>query len=144
MEGVIYVLESLSYKRGFLRSAAANLVLTDERLIVAHITPDVIKTTREWAGGGFGGYMTALSGGYRARYLEMEPGEIMKESPDNFSIPLREVSELRVRVGDVERGTPDEIELRGRKNLKFRGRTGTLNTKEIKRAFSKVGIMVRV
>lgn len=143
LEHILYVAENLSYKKGFLRSASANLVLTDERLIVAHITPDVIKMTREWAGGGFGGYMTALSGSYRDRYLEMEPEAIMKESPDNFSIPLREISEVRVKSGDIERETFDKIELRGRKNLKFTGRTGTLNVKEMREAFSKVGIRVK-
>ncbi len=53
MEKVLYVVPNVSYKKGFLSSAAVNLVITNERVIAAHITKETIAKGKVKGGGLF-------------------------------------------------------------------------------------------
>ncbi len=42
-EKVLYVIPNLEYHKGFLKSALVNLVVTDQRIIVAHVKKEMIQ-----------------------------------------------------------------------------------------------------
>ncbi|MCD6426605.1 MAG: hypothetical protein J7L03_00675, partial [Caldisericaceae bacterium] len=95
-EKVIGVIPNTSLKTGFLRSKRYTLVITDKRLIGALITKELMKKEaqkrREQAKKeGRGRFKQFLAGAitgfvFANRYLEMDPDEIEKENPANFSI----------------------------------------------------------
>ncbi len=131
-----------SYKKGFLSSAAVNLVITNERVIAAHITKETIAKGKEKAGG-ITGYLAGVTSGYSERYYEMEPGEILKESEGNFVIPMADIKEVKLKTGDYEGGKMDELEIKGRKSIKFKADPGSMNVKKIKEAFKAAGVKVK-
>ncbi|WP_297421752.1 hypothetical protein [Thermococcus sp.] len=142
MERVIYVVPNVSYKKGFLSSAAVNLVITDERVIAAHITKETIAKGKEKSRG-LGGYLAGVTSGYSERYYEMEPEEILRESGENFEVHMGEISEVKLKTGDNESGKMDELEIKGRKGLKFRANPGTMDVKKIKETFKAAGVKVK-
>lgn len=114
-EKVIGVIPNTSLKTGFLRSKRYTLVITDKRLIGALITKELMKKEtqkrREQAKKeGRGRFKQFLAGAitgfvFANRYLEMDPDEIEKENPANFSIYPADVINTRLREGMV---TEDE------------------------------------
>jgi len=142
MERVVYVVPNVSYKKGFLSSAAVNLVITNERVIAAHITKETIAKGKEKSRG-LRGYLAGVTSGYSERYYEMEPEEILKESGENFEVRMGEISEVKLKTGDNDSGKMDELEIKGKKGLKFRANPGALNMKKIKEAFKAAGVKVK-
>jgi len=126
----------------FLSSSAANLVITNERVIVVHITKETIAKGKEEARG-ITGYLAGISSGYSEGYYEMESSEILGESEENFVIPMADIKEVNLKRGDYESGKKDELEIKGRKNIKFKADPGSMNVKKIKDAFKAVGIKVK-
>ncbi len=141
MEKVLYVVPNASYKKGFLSSAAVNLVITNERVIAAHITKETIAKGKEKAGG-ITGYLAGLAG-YSERYYKMEPSEILEETEENFVIPMADIKEVKIKTGDYEGGKMDELEIKGRRSIKFKADPGSMNVKKIKEAFKAAGVKVK-
>ena len=142
MENVLYVVPRVSYKKGFLSSAAVNLVITNERVIAAHITKETIAKGKEEASG-ITGYLAGVASGYSERYYEMEPSEILEESEENFVIPMADIREVKLKTGDYDGGKMDELEIKGRKNINFKANPGSMSVKKIKEAFKAAGIKVK-
>ncbi|NJD98432.1 hypothetical protein E3E26_01275 [Thermococcus sp. LS1] len=142
MEKVLYVVPNVSYKKGFMSSAAVNLVITNERVIVAHITKETIAKGKEKASG-IPGYLAGVTSGYSGRYYEMEPSEILEESGENFVVLMADIKEVKLKTGDYDSGKMDELEIKGRKSLKFKAGPGSMNMKKIKEAFKVAGVKVK-
>ncbi len=142
MENVLYVVPNVSYKKGFLSSAAVNLVITNERVIAAHITKETIARGKEKASG-ITGYLAGVASGYSERYYEMEPGEILEETEENFVIPMADIKEVKLKTGDYDSGKMDELEIKGRRSIKFKADPGSMNVKKIREAFKAAGVKVK-
>ncbi|WP_461862971.1 hypothetical protein [Thermococcus sp.] len=145
MEKVIYVVGNVSYKKGFMKESHANLVITGKRLIVAFVTAEMAKQAKEEAGGGIKGFLKGMIAPYGMwkKYYDMNPSDILNETPENFEIPLQEIKEVKLKKGDPESGKRDELEIKAEKKLKFSATSGNLNMKEIKNVFKEAGIKVK-
>ena len=145
MEKVLYVIGNLDYRRGFMRESRASLVITDERMIVAFLTPELAKEMKRDAGGGIGGFLKGLSKAYGHwnEYYGMSPEEILGESEENFEIPLREVREVKIKDGDPESGKRGELEVKAGKSHKFYAGDGTIRARELKKVLEGLGIKVK-
>ncbi|ASJ06031.1 hypothetical protein [Thermococcus pacificus] len=145
MEKVLHVVGNLDYKRGFMRESRASLVITNERMIVVFLTKELAKEIKKEAGGGIKGFLKGVAGAYGHwnKYYEMSPEEILKESPENFEIPLREVKEVKIKSGDSESGKRGEIEVKGGNNYKFYEGDATIHIRELKKTLEGLGIKVK-
>ncbi len=90
-------------------------VITNQRLILARLTNDIIKDSVTRArneakaqGKGFMGQVSSqmkeFYSGYTNRYLNMTPSAILSESPGNFGLNNHEISEIRMRRKDSKQG----------------------------------------
>ncbi|NJF25225.1 hypothetical protein [Thermococcus sp. Bubb.Bath] len=142
MENVLYVIPNLNYHKGFLKSALVNLVLTNQRIIVAHVKKELIQEAREEAKARGDGFFKRLASGWtmHERYYDMSPEDVLKEAPENFSIPLREINEVKLKSGNVDEGKKDEMEIKWKEKSKF---SGDMNQREIKKRLSDLGVKVK-
>lgn len=145
MEKVLYVVGNVDYRRGFMRESRASLVITDERMIVAFLTPELAKEIKKEAGGGVRGFFRGVAGAYGHwnEYYEMSPEEILGESEENFEIPLREVREVKIKSGDSESGKREELEVKAGKSHKFYASDGTIRVRELKKVLEGLGVKVK-
>ncbi|BAD86371.1 hypothetical protein TK2182 [Thermococcus kodakarensis KOD1] len=142
MEKVLYVIPNLEYHKGFFKSALVNLVVTDEKIIVAHVKKEMIQKAREEAKERGDGFFKRLASGWtmHERYYDMSPEDVLKESPENFSIPLNGIKEVKLKGGNVDEGKKEEMEIRWKEKSKF---SGSMNQREIKKKLSDLGVKVK-
>ena len=145
MERVLYVVGNIDYHRGLMRESRASLVITDERMIVAFMTTELAKKMKKQAGGGVRVFIggVAKTYGHWNEYYEMSPEDILKESPGNFEIPLREVREVRIKSGDSESGKRGELEVKVGKGYKFYEGDTPIHFRELKKTLEGLGIKVK-
>jgi hypothetical protein len=97
-------------------------VITTRRMIFAQVTKDMIKRATEEAkqkakaeGKGFLGQWSAQLGAsfsYAQRYLNMEPSDILSETPGNFYIENGAIREIKIKhERDEMHGGPDELKM---------------------------------
>lgn len=90
-------------------------VITNQRLILARLTTDMIKDSVTRArneakaqGKGLLGQvsnqMKEFYSGYTNRYFNMTPSAILSESPSNFGLNNQDISEIRMRTKDSKQG----------------------------------------
>jgi len=118
-------------RKGLFGSEAFNLVLTPQRLVFARLTSDMVRDAGEQAkqsaeadGKGFFGQWRARMGANSfivERYHSMPIGEILREHPDNFSIPNQQVRKVEVKRGhfDEDMQDPDQLIIHAGDKLKF-------------------------
>ncbi|ASJ07706.1 hypothetical protein A3L11_00040 [Thermococcus siculi] len=142
MERVVYVIPNLDYHKGFLKSALVNLVVTNQRIIVAHVKKEMIQKAQEEAKARGDGFFEKLSSGWtmHERYYDMSPEDVLKETPENFSIPLNGIKEVKLKGGDIDAGKKDEMEIKWREKSKF---SGDMNQGEVKKKLSDLGVKVK-
>ncbi|NJE05388.1 hypothetical protein E3E36_04370 [Thermococcus sp. M36] len=145
MEKVLYVVGNVDYKRGFMRESRASLVITDGRLIVAFLTPELAKKMKKETEGGVRGFLKGITTAYGhwKEYYDMSPDEILGESPENFEIPIREVREVKMKNGDSESGKRDELEVKAGKSYKFYADASTIPIREVKKSLEGLGVRVK-
>ncbi|WP_297498303.1 hypothetical protein [Thermococcus sp.] len=145
MEKVLYVVGNVDYRKGFMRESRANLVITEKRMIVAFLTPELAKKMKKEAEGGVRGFFKGVTKvyGHWNEYYGMEPEEILKESEENFEIPLREVREVKIKNDDSESGKRGELEVKAGDNHKFYTGDGTIRVRELKKVLEGLGIKVK-
>ncbi|AMQ18467.1 hypothetical protein [Thermococcus peptonophilus] len=142
MEKVVYVIPNLEYHKGFLKNALVNLVVTDQRIIIAHVKREMIQKAREEAKARGDGFFKRISSGWtmHERYYGMSPEDIVNEAPENFSIPLNGIKEVKLKSGNIDEGKKDEMEIKWKEKSKF---SGNMNQREIKKKLSDLNIKVK-
>jgi len=93
-----------------LANDSFTLIVTKEQSIFAKLTSEIMKKVTEEARqqakqdgkGFFGQWGSQIAGGmnYSQRYLGMEPEDILKENPENFSIPNASINYVEVKYKD--------------------------------------------
>lgn len=93
-----------------LANDSFTLIVTKEQSIFAKLTSEILKKVTEGARqqakqggkGFFGQWGSQIAGGmnYSERYFTMEPEEILKENPENFSIPNSSINYVEVKYKD--------------------------------------------
>jgi hypothetical protein len=96
-------------------------VITTRKMIFAQITKDIVKRAIEEArqkakaeGKGFLGQWSAQLGAsfnYARRYLNMEPSDILSETPGNFYIENDAIREIKIKRERSMHGGPDELKV---------------------------------
>lgn len=133
----------LGVPQGFLKNALVNLVVTDQRIIIAHVKREMIQKAREEAKArGGDGFFKRISSGWtmHERYYGMSPEDIVNEAPENFSIPLNGIKEVKLKSGNIDEGKKDEMEIKWKEKSKF---SGNMNQREIKKKLSDLNIKVK-
>ncbi len=118
-ERVISVVSKITLKTGVFSSELYHLAVTDQRLIFARQTKEMqaadAQHAREQAKQQgknlFGKIGAQISAGSGEKYLGMAPEVIMNEDPQNFAVPLAEVTKINTYHGDFEDNSPDTMEL---------------------------------
>lgn len=134
---------------GFFGQKAYNLIVTNQRLIVAELTSDMLKKEAEKArqeskeqGDGFlkRWAKTATSGtSFYQRYFSMPIDSILNENPSNYSISVNDVKKIRIKIGtmyDDGKKTPNEIRIKwsnGKENFRF----SSISSNEVKSILKK-------
>ncbi|MFB6076470.1 MAG: hypothetical protein ABEK17_05040 [Candidatus Aenigmatarchaeota archaeon] len=102
-ENILGVVKDL--RTGFLGRDSYNLVVTDQRLIFAKYSTELMKQEREKSlegaqdKGFFGKWKASLLSGFdfHKRYYKMEPSEILQENEDNYEIKTEEIKSVKLR-----------------------------------------------
>ena len=93
-ETIIGIIPSLKHKKGFLKYEGCNVIVTNKRLIVAHMTKEMRKALAD----------TSPEEKYRGMAIEA----ILSETEGNLAIAADEIKRIR-----VERGSGGDIEVSG-------------------------------
>ena len=93
-ETIIGIIPSLKHKKGFLKYEGCNVIVTNNRLIVARMTKEIRKALAD----------TSPEEKYRGMAIEA----ILSETEGNLAIAADEIKRIR-----VERGSGGDIEVSG-------------------------------
>jgi hypothetical protein len=130
-ETVTGVIPNIVRRKGLFGTEAFSLILTPQRLIFAHLTSDMVRAASEQAkkdakaeGKGFFGQWGAVLGvnsSIAEGYYHMSVGDILREHPDNFSIPNQQVRKVEVKKGhwDEDGQDPDTLTIHAGDKYKF-------------------------
>jgi hypothetical protein len=91
-EKVLTVISKISRKTGVFSSEQFHLVVTDQRLIFARQTKDTPAHSE-------------------TRYASAAPDLILAENPQNFALPLDQVTEINTYQAGFEESDPDSMEV---------------------------------
>lgn len=97
-EGLIGVIPNASRKKGLLSTEVFNIVVTDQRLVFALMTSQIIKdAAASKRGGGIGGFIKAMGSGYTLweRYLTMPPEQVLQENSNNFAVYFNQIRKVK-------------------------------------------------
>jgi hypothetical protein len=155
-ERLIGIVPNLNKRKGLFGMQAFNLLLTDQRIIAAEMTKDMLKEEARRAAsdskgaGAMKRMMATMTSGINLykRYETMDPGAALAENPDNFVMDRAHIQSIRVKGGDHdddESQDPAEITIKwtGGK-LVLQGATGSLSSREMRDLFRRAcGDIVR-
>lgn len=118
-ERVIDIVSKVSLKTGVFSSDLYHLVITEKRLIFARQTKEMqaedIQNAREKAkqqGKNLLGQIGAqISTGSGEKYLKMAPESIISEHPQNFAIPMEEITRINTYHAGLDDNSPDTMEV---------------------------------
>ena len=122
----------LGLQKGLFKSENYNVVVTSERLVFAELTSAMLNAQSQMGkelakaeGKGFFKQWGAMLGANKAileRYNTMPIEDILRESPNNFVIPLSQISKVRViagRIDDDSGSSPDQVVIHAGRKMKF-------------------------
>ncbi len=140
---------------GFLGQKAYNLVVTNQRLVVAELTNDMIKNhlnkvkeeSKKQGDGFFKRWAkTMTSGGnsYYQKYFSMPIENILNETPNNYSIFVNNVKKIRVKNGTTDtdgKRIPNEVKIKwnnGKVSFRFTSISSTDAKNILKKTFGNL------
>jgi hypothetical protein len=97
-EGLIGVIPNATRKKGFMSTEVFNIVVTNQRLVFALMTSQMIKeAAASHRGEGFSGFIKGVGSGYTLwqRYLQMPPEQALRENPNNFAVYLNQIRRVK-------------------------------------------------
>jgi len=130
-EPIVGLLGGLGLQKGMFKSETYNLVVTTERLIFAELTSAMVnaqaqlgKEQAKAEGKGFfkqWGAMLSANNAILERYNAMPIADMLRESPNNFTVPLSQISKARVISGssDDDSSSPDQLVIHAGRKMKF-------------------------
>jgi len=103
-EGLIGVIPNASRKKNLISMESFNIIVTNQRMVFAMITSQMIKdAAASHRGEGVGGFFAAMGSGYTLweRYLQMPPEQALHENPNNFAVYLNQIRKVKYSGGKV-------------------------------------------
>jgi hypothetical protein len=97
-EALIGVIPNASRKKGMFSQESFNIVVTNQRLIFAQLTAQMIKDeAARNRGGGISGAFKAMTAGYSVwqRYLQMPPDQALGETYGNFALFMNQIQGVK-------------------------------------------------
>ena len=120
-ETVLGVIPDARIKTGLLKSEGWVLVVTDQRLLGARITDELMKNVVEQAraeakasgSGFFGQWGAQLKAGFALsqRYSAMTPETILAETPGNWALLPSQVGSIKVERKSRNSGSDSDVEI---------------------------------
>jgi hypothetical protein len=101
-ETFIGVIPNARRKKNMLSTETFNIVITNQRMVFALVTSDMIKAeAASHKGEGIKGAFKAMTAGYNLwqRYPGMSPDQAMAETPGNFSVYMNQVRKVKYSGG---------------------------------------------
>ncbi len=102
------MIPNASRKKGLMSTEMFNIVVTNQRLVFALMTSQMVKeAAASHRGEGFGGYLKAVGSGYTLwqRYLQMPPEEALRENPNNFAVYFNQIRKVKFSGDKILFGT---------------------------------------
>jgi hypothetical protein len=119
-ETVIGIIPTARIKTGFFSSKAFTLVFTNQRLIMAEMTKDLVNAQIERSraaakdqGGGFLSQWTAQiksSFSFGSHYLGADPAAVLAESPGNSALGQADIRGMKIERKTRNAGSDDDFE----------------------------------
>lgn len=97
-EGLIGVIPNASRKKSLISMESFNIIVTNQRMVFATITSQMIKdAAASHRGEGVGGFFAAMGSGYTLweRYLKLPPEQALRENPNNFAVYLNQIRKVK-------------------------------------------------
>jgi hypothetical protein len=97
-EALIGVIPAASRKKSLFSMESFNIVVTNQRMVFAQMTNDMIKAeAAAHRGQGIGGVFKAMTSGYSLwqRYPQMSPDQALAETPGNFGVYLNQIRKVK-------------------------------------------------
>ena len=97
-EALVGVIPSATRKKGMFSQEAFNIMVTNQRMVFAQMTPEMIKAeASQYRGQGIGGAFKAMGAGYSLwqRYTRMSPDQALTETPGNFGIYINQIRRVK-------------------------------------------------
>lgn len=155
-ETVLGVVPHMKLKTGLFSSKEFTLVVTNQRVIFASLSKEMVKQAHQEAveksKAENKGYWERSMMGYAAvnqisaAYESMHPEEIIGEHPDNFFVPGQYIKKVTFKLGDnrmgesSNRGTDTMVITTHSEKLKLT--THGLNVKDVKDLFYRAAIYI--
>jgi len=101
-EAFIGVIPNAQRKKNMFSTETFNIVVTNQRMVFALVTSDMIKAeAQSHKGEGIKGVFKAMAAGYNLwqRYPGISPDQVMAETPGNFSIYMNQVRKVKYSGG---------------------------------------------
>ena len=92
------MIPNASRKKSLIALEVFNIIVTNQRMIFALMTAQMIKdAAASHRGEGVGGFFQAMGSGYTLweRYLQMPPEQALHENPNNFAVFLNQISRVK-------------------------------------------------
>ena len=103
-EGIIGVIPNASRKKNLISMETFNIIISNQRLVFAQVTSQMVKdAAASHRGEGVGGFFAAMGSGYTLweRYLQMPPEQALHENPNNFAVYLNQIRKVKYSGGKV-------------------------------------------
>jgi hypothetical protein len=97
-EAFIGVIPNASRKKNMFSTEAFNIIVTNQRMVFAQVTSDMIKAeAMSHRGEGIKGAFKAMTAGYNVwqRYPGMSPDQALAETPGNFCVFMNQVRKVK-------------------------------------------------
>jgi hypothetical protein len=97
-EAFIGVIPNASRKKNLLSMESFNIVVTNQRMVFAQVTSDLIKAeAASHRGEGIKGALKGMMAGYNLwqRYTQMSPDQALAETPGNFGIYMNQIRRVK-------------------------------------------------
>ncbi len=106
-EKIMYIIQNVSIKEGLLRSPSYRVIVTNERLVFAKVTKEMVKEENQalkenLKGKGFKervGVLMTSSQQAQERYQSMAVEEILRETEGNFAVPFTDIRKVKRPMG---------------------------------------------
>jgi hypothetical protein len=103
-ENRIGIMPGISRKKGFMGMEVYNAIVTDQRIIFATQTNQMVRDEAKKDRGGFFANMAgAVTAGYNIwkRYETMTPEQALRENPQNFAIAMNQIRRVKFDAGRI-------------------------------------------
>ncbi len=141
-------------KAGLIKRVTYTLVMTNHRILFAQSTQEMMKQhvneardkAKAEGGGFFKQWGAQIASGFNLadRYLEMDPAQVLAETPGNWALDISQIQKVKYKVGMVgdsdTASTPDRVTIKTA-DQKYSLELSGGSTNSTRQAFIEAGLI---